>query len=823
VPPTASPPQFQILDGAHSGGNPHFFFLPPLVPAPTFSGTSDGTQKPVVKVCEWSGTTCLTRIAEFSMTGATAAQVIRYDAQNQLYIVNWPTGRCVSGPCTLDPTKTYRLRVLIGVAELGHADLKVVQTSAGLKTIDPTQYIGVLQGSTVPVKFRIEQGAVLLAQPGTPTPVGASGGTLTSADGKVGLIIPPTALSTSTPITVAPSTGAVDPGILAGSVYDLEPSGTTFATPVTLTIQYDPSKIPAGLHESSLKLYENSGAGWQRVPGSGPSLTDHTVSGGISHFSEAASGMPVAAVTVTPATAQVTVGATVQLTATTTDSGGNVVTDRQVTWASADPSLATVDETGLVSGVSAGPVTITTTSEGVTGSAALVVVATVVTSLADDGSPGTLRQVLATAPSGSTITFADNLCSAGTSCTIGLLCSYNCENPSHVQLVIGTSVAIVGPIAYQLVLQSVSTPPSTGQCCGAPPGTVLWILTGATVAMSNVMITGGQTSDFLPGAILNEGTLTLTHVTVSGNFGCGLCHEAIGNGGTLTLNNSTVSGNCCGGIGNSGVLTLDSSAVSGNTSSGRCDAGGIGNGGSAMLRNSTVSGNSACGRGAGILSSGTLALDHTVVSDNFNRNGRGGGIYIVGGTVALTNVTVSGNRVRQGDGGGMVIEAGTVTLTNTTVSGNSALEGSGTTTRGGNGGGIFNQGALTVTSSTVSANSAFTGSDAADGGGGNGGGVFNQGTLTISSSTVSGNSAQLSGGGIFSYSGSLTLSSSRVSGNSAPAPNPDFTLPNGGSGIWTAGTVDLTDGSTVCNNTELPNIVVSPGGVVNGTANCPDL
>src|SRR5216117_1378081 len=149
LPPTASPPQFQIQDGAHSGGNPHFFFLPPLVPAPTFSGTSDGTQKAVVKVCEWSGTTCLARIAEFSMTSGTASQVIRYDAKYQLYVVNWRTGQCVTGPCTLDPTKTYRLRVLIGVAELGHTDTKVVKTSSGLKTINTTQYSGVLQGSTL--------------------------------------------------------------------------------------------------------------------------------------------------------------------------------------------------------------------------------------------------------------------------------------------------------------------------------------------------------------------------------------------------------------------------------------------------------------------------------------------------------------------------------------------------------------------------------------------------------------------------------------------------------------------------------------------------
>ena len=610
--PTAPPLQFQILDGAHSGGNPHFFFLPPLVPAATFSGTSDGTRAPVVKVCDWSGTTCVARIAEFSMTSGTAAQVIRFDAKNQLYVVNWPTGQCVSGPCTLDPAKTYRLRVLIGVAELGHVDIKVVKTASGLKTINTTQYIGVLQGSTLAVKFRIEQGAVVIVAPGTPTPVGTSGGTVTSADGEVGLIIPPTALSTSTPITVAPSTGTVDPGVLAGSVYDLEPSGTTFATPVTLTIQYDPSKIPAGLHESSLKLYENSGTGWQRVPGSGPSLTDHTVSGGISHFSDAAPGMPVGAVTVSPATAEVTVGATVQLTATTTDSGGNVLTDRPVTWASADPSVATVDQTGLVSGVSGGPVTITAmsegqsgtaavsvpgalvasvsvipatatvqvgdtlrlttlvedasgniltgrrvvwatssppvatvsasgfvtavtagtatitaTSEGKSGTAALVVVATVVTSLADDGSPGTLRQVLATAPSASTITFADNLCPAGTSCTISLT----------GELGIGSSLAIQGPGGYQLVLD------------GQQAHRVVRI-SGATVQVANVTITGGYVPANYGGGGANGGgifidggsNLTLTHITVSGNsadsLGGGILNE-----GTLTLSNSTVSGN----------------------------------------------------------------------------------------------------------------------------------------------------------------------------------------------------------------------------------------------------------------------------------------
>jgi len=364
-------PVAEIVDAVHPVGNPHFFFLPPLVPMPTFGGTSDETQKPVVKVCQWLDATCVARIAEFPMESGTAAQVIRYDAKNQLYIVNWPTGQCVSGPCTLDPTKTYRLRVLIGVAELGHADIKVVKTSSGLKTINTTQYIGVLQGSTLAVKFRIEQGAVVTGAPGAPAPVGCGGGTVTSADGEVGLIIPPTALSQSTSITVAPSTGTVDPGILAGSVYDLEPSGTTFAAPVTLTIHYDPTKIPAGDDEGSLKLYENSGTGWERVAGSGPSLTDHTVSGAITHFSDAAPGVPVGQVHVFLKTGRPFVGYDVQLEAVTVGSNADTLSGRAATWASSDPGVATVDQTGLVSCVSLGQTTITATSDGVTGSLAL--------------------------------------------------------------------------------------------------------------------------------------------------------------------------------------------------------------------------------------------------------------------------------------------------------------------------------------------------------------------------------------------------------------------------------------------------------------------
>jgi uncharacterized protein YjdB len=85
---------------------------------------------------------------------------------------------------------------------------------------------------------------------------------------------------------------------------------------------------------------------------------------------------PVASVTVTPAIASLVVGATVQLTATLKDVLGNPLSGRVVTWSSNAPGVAAVSGTGLVTGLGAGVVTITATSEGVSGTAAITATAT---------------------------------------------------------------------------------------------------------------------------------------------------------------------------------------------------------------------------------------------------------------------------------------------------------------------------------------------------------------------------------------------------------------------------------------------------------------
>src|SRR2546422_433456 len=83
--------------------------------------------------------------------------------------------------------------------------------------------------------------------------------------------------------------------------------------------------------------------------------------------------VPVASVTVTPATPTVFLGQTVQLTATPKDANGNVLNGRVVIWASDNTAVATVSSTGLVTGVTQGQATITATSETESGTAAVAV------------------------------------------------------------------------------------------------------------------------------------------------------------------------------------------------------------------------------------------------------------------------------------------------------------------------------------------------------------------------------------------------------------------------------------------------------------------
>lgn len=104
---------------------------------------------------------------------------------------------------------------------------------------------------------------------------------------------------------------------------------------------------------------------------------------------------PVASVSVSPTAPSVAVGQTIQLTATVRDASGNTLTDRVVTWTSANTTVATVSSTGLVTGRAGGSSTVTATSEGVSGAATV----TVTTTVTDPATVSTLAVSSATASS----------------------------------------------------------------------------------------------------------------------------------------------------------------------------------------------------------------------------------------------------------------------------------------------------------------------------------------------------------------------------------------------------------------------------------------
>jgi uncharacterized protein YjdB len=111
--------------------------------------------------------------------------------------------------------------------------------------------------------------------------------------------------------------------------------------------------------------------------------------------------VPVATVDVTPATAAITLGTTLQLTAVPKDASGNPLI-RPVTWASSNTSVAPVDGNGVVTGLATGTATITATSRGKNGTSLITVRVPVASiTISDPGTepvaPGATLQLTATA------------------------------------------------------------------------------------------------------------------------------------------------------------------------------------------------------------------------------------------------------------------------------------------------------------------------------------------------------------------------------------------------------------------------------------------
>lgn len=163
--PTDAPAPFaSISDGAH-GGTPGFNWLPPMVSNPGATGTFDPALSPVVEVCALSGTGCAP-VATYTTTSGPAGEKVVVKASESHYMVNWHTR-----DFDLELAVTYRIRVSVGARELGHADVDLIENGSAARNVNTAEYIPLVDGRTLPIKFRIDTGipAAITVTPATAT------------------------------------------------------------------------------------------------------------------------------------------------------------------------------------------------------------------------------------------------------------------------------------------------------------------------------------------------------------------------------------------------------------------------------------------------------------------------------------------------------------------------------------------------------------------------------------------------------------------------------------------------------------------------------
>lgn len=230
-----------------------------------------------------------------------------------------------------------------------------VRLSAQASTLDNRPAPAVLWRSLAPSVASVDGGVVTGVSAGSARILAEAGAKVGIAD--VVVIRPPVASVSLTPASVSLAVGAsmqlsvvtrdANGDVLTGRAVAWISSSPSVAS-------VSPSGVVAGVAAGSVSITATS--------------EGRSASSSVTVTSVAA---PVASVTVTPATASVQIGQTLQMTATMRDAGGVQLGGRTVEWTSSNPSAATVNGSGLVSGIALGSVTITATSEGKSGSSTI--------------------------------------------------------------------------------------------------------------------------------------------------------------------------------------------------------------------------------------------------------------------------------------------------------------------------------------------------------------------------------------------------------------------------------------------------------------------
>lgn len=188
-------PSLAVSDGAN-GGNPNFFFLPPLVPHARANGAFNPNLMPVVEICE------LNDAAEPACVDGPPVErfeSVDVNARREFYRVKWHTRRA-----GLRIGQIYRIRVLVGTVELGYRDVRPVRRWLPLLFRRYRQVYNFVPVRTIPIKFRIEDGA-LCDEAATDCGEGtltSEGGIVTTASQQAGVEAFPGSIAEGEEVTV---------------------------------------------------------------------------------------------------------------------------------------------------------------------------------------------------------------------------------------------------------------------------------------------------------------------------------------------------------------------------------------------------------------------------------------------------------------------------------------------------------------------------------------------------------------------------------------------------------------------------------------------
>lgn len=199
-------PSAMISDGAH-GGNPDFFFLPPLVANPVNDPNYDRGKANnaleaslTVEICELQGapvnasgqpvaTDCVAGPPLKKFPAGTGAVRLQGSGDDGFYMAQWKTKES-----SLIDAKFYRLRVFVQGSPdpLGIADLDPMSSMKEFKNARTGEVIPLLDDGTLPIKFRVETGALCfvgaLCNSVTVTNTNPAGFQIVTVDGGAGPI-----------------------------------------------------------------------------------------------------------------------------------------------------------------------------------------------------------------------------------------------------------------------------------------------------------------------------------------------------------------------------------------------------------------------------------------------------------------------------------------------------------------------------------------------------------------------------------------------------------------------------------------------------------